>query len=103
MSIIRATVPPAEVYKLDKDISEDARLSWAARGLLIYLLVQGPDYRLSIPDLVEQTKSARISAGRVAIYTLLRELRRSGHLRLVKEPAARGHGRYRYEFAGVPA
>lgn len=38
MSIIRGPRPESNWYALDKRIIEDTRLTWAARGLLVFLL-----------------------------------------------------------------
>ena len=55
---------------LDQRAVEDTRLSWAARGLLAYLLSRPDDWRVLINDLRK-----RGDLGRDGIYKLLRELR----------------------------
>lgn len=54
---------------------EDSRLSWAARGLLVYLLSRPDDWRIRVDHLRQQATS-----GRDAVYKLLTELRQSGYV-----------------------
>ena len=61
---------------LDQRAVEDSRLSWAARGLLAYLLSRPDDWRVLINDLRK-----RGDQGRDGIYKLLRELREAGYVR----------------------
>ena len=74
MSIIRGARPESGWYTLDKRISEDGRLSWAARGLLIFLLGKPDHWRVSVGHLRKQTEAARIRTGRDGVYALLQEL-----------------------------
>lgn len=74
MSIIRAPRPDSSFYMLDKRISEDDKLSWAARGLLVYLLGKPDHWNVSVEHLRKQTEGARIQTGRDGIYALLKEL-----------------------------
>ncbi len=55
---------------------EDARLSWAARGLLIYVLSRPDDWRVITKHLVKQGNLRRDG-----IHSLLRELRKCGYVR----------------------
>lgn len=80
MSIIRGPKPESNFYLLSKDISEDARLSWAARGLLVYLLGK-PDYwSVSITHLRNETKGSSKPTGRDGVYGLLDELISAGYV-----------------------
>lgn len=54
---------------------EDCRLSWAARGLLAYLLSRPDDWQVRVTDL-----KRRGDLKRDGIYKLLRELRDFGYL-----------------------
>lgn len=54
---------------------EGSRLSWAARGLLAYLLSRPDDWKVLVNDL-----KRRGNLGGDGIYTLLRELRRTGYI-----------------------
>lgn len=73
---------------LDQRAVEDRRLSWAARGLLGYLLSRPDDWKVLVKDL-----QRRGDLGRDGIYKLLRELRNAGyvHFERVRDP----HGRLR--------
>jgi len=64
---------------LDQRAVEDTRLSWAARGLLAYLLSRPDDWRVLINDLRK-----RGDLGRDGIYRLLRELREAGYVRFLR-------------------
>lgn len=80
MTIIRAPRPESNFYLLDKRLSEDGRLSWAARGLLIFLLGKPDNWKVSIEHLRKQTCTARIRTGRGGIYSLLAELQVAGYV-----------------------
>ncbi len=54
---------------IDQRAIEDERLSWAARGLLGYLLSKPDDWKVLVNDLRK-----RGDLGRDGIYRLLREL-----------------------------
>ena len=73
---------------IDQRAVEDTRLSWAARGLLGYLLSRPDDWRVLINDLRK-----RGDLGRDGVYRLLRELRDAGYIRFVR--ARDRHGRIR--------
>ena len=80
MSIIRGPRPESNWYALDKRVSEDERLSWAARGLLIFLLGKPDAWKVSVEHLRKQTQGARITTGRDGIYALLTELQTVGYI-----------------------
>ena len=65
---------------IDQSAIEDDRLSWAARGLLGYLLSKPDDWKVLVNDLRK-----RGDLGRDGIYRLLRELRDTGYLRFVRK------------------
>jgi hypothetical protein len=73
---------------IDKRTVEDVRLTWAARGLLAYLLSRPDDWEVLVKDLIK-----RGNLKRDGIYTLLRELRAVGYLRY--EPTRDRRGRLR--------
>lgn len=83
MSIIRAPRPETRFYTLDKSISEDQRLSWAARGLLIFLLGKPDNWEVSVKHLINQTQEAIGKAsGRDAVRGILKELEDAGYLKV---------------------
>jgi hypothetical protein len=92
MSIIRAPRPERNFYILDKRISENARLSWSARGLLIYLLGKPDNWQVSVEHLCKQTAAARIRTGRDGVYALLKELESVGYVRRKQKRSADGKG-----------
>lgn len=81
MSIIRAPRPEANFYMLNKAISDDPRLSWAARGLLIYLLGKPDHWKVSPAHLRGETAGSAKPTGRDGIYGLLDELISTGYVR----------------------
>jgi hypothetical protein len=84
MTIVRAPRPERNFYLLDKAISEDKRLSWSARGLLIFLLGKPNHWKVSVPALVNETAGAARSTGRDAVYNLINELIAAGYMQRVK-------------------
>jgi len=84
---------------VDQAAVEDARLSWAARGLLAYLLSRPDDWKVLVNDLKK-----RGNLGRDGIYALLRELRSAGYLRFERhrDPQGRMRGGT-YIVSEVPA
>lgn len=90
MSIIRAPRPETKFYTLDKAISEDERLSWAARGLLIFLLGKPDNWEVSVAHLIKQTsKAIGKSSGRDAVRVIIKELESAGYMAVDR---ARGDG-----------
>ena len=81
--ITRAPRPTSNFYLLDKAISEDKRLSWAARGLLIFLLGKPDNWTVSPAALVNETAESARSVGRDGVYAILKELKDAGYLRTV--------------------
>lgn len=90
MSIVRAPRPETNWYLLDKRISEDSRLSWAARGMLIFLLGKPDHWRVSVKALINETAGAQKSSGRDAVYGLLRELQDAGYVERQQRMTAAG-------------
>lgn len=73
---------------VDQTAVEDERLSWAARGLLAYLLSRPDDWKVLVNDLRK-----RGNLGRDGIYGLLRELRGAGYVRFERNRDAQGRMR----------
>ena len=78
--ITRAPRPTSNFYMLDKAISEDRRLSWAARGVLIFLLGKPDHWQVSPAALTNETKGIKRSTGRDGVYAILDELKEIGYL-----------------------
>lgn len=81
MSIVRAPRPPSSYYVLDNRIINDDRLSWAARGLLVFLLSKPDHWKVSVEHLRRQTDKAIKSTGKDGVYALLNELERNGYIK----------------------
>ncbi|EIK69749.1 hypothetical protein PseBG33_1189 [Pseudomonas synxantha BG33R] len=105
MSIIRAPRPEGNFYLLNKAISEDQRLSWAARGLLVFLLGKPDHWEVSTHHLIGQTKDCLGKAsGRDAVRGLIRELEQAGYLQIFLERAEGGEfGGRSYTVSESPA
>jgi len=73
---------------VDQAAVEDTRLSWAARGLLAYLLSRPDDWKVLVNDLKK-----RGDLGRDGVYALLRELRQAGYVRFERNRDAQGRMR----------
>ena len=80
MSIIRAPRPEGNFYLLSKNISEDGRLSWAARGLLVFLLGKPDHWEISVAHLRGETATSAKPTGRDGVYGLLQELINAGYV-----------------------
>jgi hypothetical protein len=84
MAIVRQKRPEGNFYILDKAISEDRRLSWAARGVLIFLLGKPDHWKVSIQSLINETQDADPHSRRDAIYKIIRELEGIGYVSKVQ-------------------
>lgn len=73
---------------VDQAAVEDARLSWAARSLLAYLLSRPDDWKVLVNDLKRCG-----NLGRDGIYALQRELRSAGYVRFERHRDAQGRMR----------
>ena len=80
MSIIRSPKPESNFYLLDKRLSEDKKLSWASRGLLIFLLGKPDNWRISAEYLAQQTNDSSKKTGKQGVYSLLDELIVAGYV-----------------------
>ncbi|MBD8671659.1 hypothetical protein [Pseudomonas lurida] len=80
MSIVRAA-RKSQFYTLPTATIEDDRLSWEARGLLVYLLSKPDKWVVQPRDLVNRTKNAiGKSAGKDKVYSIINELRAAGYI-----------------------
>jgi hypothetical protein len=80
MSIIRAPRPQSNFYMLDKKISEDKRLSWAARGMLIFLLGKPDHWRVNIQALINETVDSCGPVGRDGVRRIIGDLIGAGYV-----------------------
>lgn len=80
MSIIRGPRKAQNFYVLDKCISEDKRLTWGARGLLIFLLGKPDNWKVSTQALINETNESRLPSGRDAVRGFIVELIECGYM-----------------------
>lgn len=92
MAIVRAARPQGNFYILDKRISEDSRLSWGARGMLIFLLGKPDHWSVNISALISETAESAKPSGRDSVYGLLTELIESGYV--TRQQAKGGNGKF---------
>lgn len=91
MSIIRGPKVDKFFYVLDKKISEDKRLSWQARGLLVYLLGKPNHWKVSVEALKAETSATCKPTSRDGIYSIMEELTSTGYV--IRKPARDEFGR----------
>jgi len=79
---------------------EDSRLSWAARGLLVYLLAKPDTWQVIVNDLIK-----RGDLGRDGVYGLLKELREHDYVRYERhrDPDGRLRGGHYLVFERPPS
>ena len=81
MTIIRS---PEKIttgfYIADKRNTENKKLSWAARGLLTFLLGKPDNWSVVIEHLIDQTKESAKPTGRDGIYSIINELIAEGYI-----------------------
>lgn len=70
---------------IDQRIIDDTRLSWAARGMLAYLLSRPDNWQVRVKDL-----QRRGNLGRDGTYKLINELRSAGYVEFQQGRDARG-------------
>lgn len=79
--IKRTSRPTSNFYCLNNAIVSDKDLSWAARGLLVFLLTKPDNWRISLAHLIAETKLALgKKSGRDNVYSLLNELICAGYI-----------------------
>lgn len=86
MAIIRAKRERCFTV-INNNIFADGCLSFAAMGLLTYLLSKPDDWEIHVNALVKVTAGAAKKSGRDAIYSLLNELISAGFVKRYKRPS----------------
>jgi hypothetical protein len=84
MPIIRSKAN-IDFFVMHNATAQDSNLSWAARGMLCYLLSKPEGWKTSMADLTRQTK-----AGRDACKSAFKELEAAGYAIRVKRQGAAG-------------
>lgn len=90
MPIIRSARPDAEFYVIRNATINDKRLSWQARGMLVFLLAKPDNWRVVTEALVAETKDSRLPAGRDSVRAILGELVSTGYI--TREALRNEHG-----------
>lgn len=68
-------------YILPTTVINDDRLSWEARGMLVYLLSKPDHWKVRPKDLIARTKNCLGKrSGRDKVYSLLSELQKAGYV-----------------------
>ncbi len=79
-------------------------MSWAARGLLVFLLGKPDHWKVSVAALVNETASSAKATGRDAVYSLLQELIDAGYIGKRQGRGSAGEfGRTDYIVTEIPA
>lgn len=78
MSIIRIKKKEHPYVQVDKRVLEDSRLSWRAKGILVYLLTKPDGWTVKVADIWGKGQE-----GRGAVQACLKELNKYGYAQLV--------------------
>ena len=81
--IRRALKPESNFTTLSNSILGDRGLSWAARGLLVFLLSKPDHWQVSTSNLVNETANSGAPLGRDGVRGLLAQLIAAGYMRRV--------------------
>lgn len=95
--IIHGAKPTRDFTVIANAVLRDDHLSYRARGVLVYLLSQPPDWEVAAARL-----QSVATEGRDAIRAALRELTNAGYIRVDREQNARGHYSTHYIVSPVP-
>ena len=80
----------------------DKGLSWAARGMLLYLCSKPEDWDVTISDLVNQTGESSKRSGRDAVRAIMKELIVKGYMRKTQKRVAGKFDNCDHEVCFVP-
>ncbi len=81
---------------------EESRLSWAAKGLLCYIISRPSNWCVYVSHLSKIYTGNSKGNGRDAIRSMLNELKDCGYLRFIKQKNAKGQWENWYEVYPVP-
>jgi len=76
-------------FAVEGTFIRDKRLSWAARGMLTYLLSKPNDWEVRLSDLVNQCEAKR--SNRFAVLSIIKELKTTGYMKRFKRKNRFGH------------
>lgn len=80
MAIVRVHKRENPFVQIDKTPINDQRLSWKAKGILVYLISKPNDWKVRVSDLMKQAKD-----GRDSVYAGLHELEKAGYISRYQE------------------
>ena len=83
--IIRAARPHQNYTVVHNELIEDQRLTWKARGILVYLLSKPDHWRTTSAHLASQSPE-----GVFAVRSALQQLEQAGYIRRIKKQNSRG-------------
>ncbi|WP_175969660.1 hypothetical protein [Burkholderia sp. BCC0322] len=78
--IVRSRQKDRGFYMLDNVLANDQRISWSAKGMLVFLLAKPDNWRVSVEALVNFTKPSARPTGRDGVYSIINELIGAGYM-----------------------
>jgi len=91
MSIIRTSHNKENPYALlNRESINDADVSWAAKGLWMYLISKSDNWNVSVKNLVKTFHKGKKGGGERAIYSLLKELIEKGYCLRMQHKDSKG-------------
>jgi hypothetical protein len=79
--IVRSKQKSRGFYMLENSLSNDPGISWAAKGMLVFLLAKPDDWTVCVEALVNFTKPASPrNDGKTAVYAIIKELVAAGYM-----------------------
>lgn len=79
--IVRSKQKSRGFYMLENSLANDPGISWAAKGMLVFLLAKPDDWRVCVEALVNFTKPAEPrNDGKAAVYATIKELVAAGYM-----------------------
>lgn len=101
MSIRKIRGLESDFTLLPNDLASDRGLSWAARGMLLYLCSKDVNWDVSMQDLIDQTDASAKPSRRDAVRAIMRELQDTGYMRRSQSRAKGRYGNVEYEVSPV--
>lgn len=102
-------MPTIHNVRLDKHftvtsnlVPEDPNLSWAAKGLLWYLLSRPADWSVHTHQLANIFGGSTRGCGKEAVLSMIKELKENGYILYTKTRSASGHWNHRYDVYPMP-
>jgi len=98
MTIIKVIKRESGYVQISNDVLSDKRLTWKAKGILVYLLSKPTNWKVQVTDLVKQSTD-----GEHAVRNGLKELRELGYANLRKVTDPKGQvSEWEYTIMEVP-